>query len=275
MVQEDLPFSARTAQMLMAVAEHPVLANAKHVSYLPASWGTLYELSKIDETILIDALAGGVITPEMRRKDVDLLREAPPPPVDEPTETCTVDDLKKLVTAGHQFGTVYADPPWAYGNQATRAATGKHYPTMSMDEICALPIGDLVADDAHLHLWTTNAFLFNAKSVIEAWGFTYKSCFVWVKPQMGIGNYWRVSHEFLLFGIRGSCPFRDHSLMSWASIDRGEHSEKPEPVRLMLEQTSPPPRLELFGRRLAQEWTVWGNEISRAVFDPPLSEVAL
>src|SRR5690606_24138432 len=115
-----------------------------------------------------------------------------------------VTDLRQLIVAGKKFGCIYADPAWQYGNQATRAATDNHYVTMSVDAICAMPVAEVAADDAHLHLWTTNAFLFDAKRVMEAWGFEYRSCLVWVKLQMGIGNYWRVSHEFLLLGIRGN-----------------------------------------------------------------------
>ncbi len=187
-----------------------------------------------------------------------------------PTES--VADLEALVKAGKRFGTIYADPPWKYGNQATRSSTDNHYPTMTLDAIAALPIPALVADVAHLHLWTTNAFLFACPRILEAWGFEYKSVFVWAKPQMGIGNYWRVSHEFLVLGVRGSCPFADKSLMSWKCIPRGSHSTKPEEVRRMIETASPGPRLELFGRRLAEEWTVWGNERETTMFDDDETE---
>ncbi len=174
-------------------------------------------------------------------------------------ETVVTGDLSELES---KFGTVYADPPWQYGNQGTRAATGNHYSTMSVDEICEMPVESLVADDAHLHLWTTNAFLFDARRVMEAWGFEYKSCFVWVKPQMGIGNYWRVSHEFMLLGIRGNCPFRDRSQMSWREIERTKHSAKPASIRGIIEKVSPGPYLELFGREQVDGWTVFGNQIS-------------
>lgn len=187
-------------------------------------------------------------------------------------ETCRVEDLETLAATGRRFGTIYADPPWAYGNQGTRGATDDHYVTMSSADVAALPIGSLAADDAHLHLWTTNAFLFESKAIIDAWGFTYKSCFVWVKPQMGMGNYWRVSHEFLLLGIKGRPGFGSRSEMSWREFPRDEHSAKPEPIRALIEAVSPRPRLELFGRRVAEGWTVWGNEISRSVF---LEEVAI
>ena len=168
--------------------------------------------------------------------------------------------------ATQRFACIYADPPWRYGNQGTRAATDDHYGTMSVDEICALPIADIAAEDAHLHLWTTNAFLFDAKRVMEAWGFEYKSCFVWVKPQMGIGNYWRVSHEFLLFGMRGDCPFGRRDQMSWAELPRGRHSAKPDAIRQRIEKVSPGPRIELFARDVTDGWSAWGNQLRRNLF---------
>lgn len=201
-----------------------------------------------------------------------LAAQNPSAPEGEP-ETNTTTALEALSASGRKFGTIYADPPWKYGNQGTRAATNNHYGTMSVDEIAALPIADLAADDAHLHLWTTNAFLFDAKAIIEAWGFEYKSCLVWVKPQMGIGNYWRVSHEFLLLGVRGRCPFGARDLMSWVHAERNKHSAKPGTVRAMIERASPAPRLELFGRHVAQGWTVWGNEIARGLFDEDVPDL--
>jgi N6-adenosine-specific RNA methylase IME4 len=172
-----------------------------------------------------------------------------------------VDDLTNLEQ--RKFGTIYADPPWQYGNQGTRASTGNHYNTMSLDDICNMPVESLAAADAHLHLWTTNAFLFDAKRVMDAWGFEYRSVFVWVKPQMGIGNYWRVSHEFLLLGIRGNAKrFNEHNHMSWAQIDRSKHSAKPEQIRRTIEKVSNGPYLELFGRNQVHGWTVFGNQVS-------------
>lgn len=184
-------------------------------------------------------------------------------------ETCTVADLEALVAAGGKFGCIYADPPWLYDNQGTRAATGNHYSGLTVDELCALPIANLAADDAHLHLWTTNGFLFDAPRIFAAWGFEFRSALVWVKPQMGIGNYWRNSHEYLLTAIRGNAKrFNDHSLMSWLECDRAAHSAKPEQVRAMLQRASAGPYLELFGRRPADGWTVWGNQIERNLFTP-------
>lgn len=178
-----------------------------------------------------------------------------------------VADLVELADRGARMGCIYADPPWLYGNQSTRGATDDHYAGMTVDQICKMPIARLGAANSHLHLWTTNAFLFEAKRVIEAWGFEYRSCFVWVKPTIGMGNYWRVSHEFLLLGIRGSATFPDRSLRSWGEFKRGRHSAKPEQIRVLVERVSPGPRLELFARREAPGWYSFGNEIERSLLD--------
>jgi N6-adenosine-specific RNA methylase IME4 len=182
-------------------------------------------------------------------------------------ETCAISDLQSLIDSCRKFHTIYADPPWKYSNQATRSSTDNHYKTLSVLEICQLPIAGLAADNSHLHLWTTNAVLFDAKTVMEAWGFEYKSCFVWVKPQMGIGNYWRLAHEFLLLGVKGTCRFLDRSQMSWQQIERTKHSSKPEKIRKIIEKVSPGPYLELFARKAAKGWVCWGNEIERNLFN--------
>lgn len=178
------------------------------------------------------------------------------------SETGTVSDLNDLIAAGKKFGCIYADPPWLYDNQGTRASTENHYLGMTTDELCEMPIEQLALPDAHLHLWTTNGFLFDAPRIIKAWGFVFRSSFVWVKSSIGIGNYWRNSHEFLLTAIRGNAThFHDHSLRSWMESPRDDHSAKPEEIREMIERASPAPFLELFGRLKADGWTVWGNQV--------------
>ena len=179
-----------------------------------------------------------------------------------------VTDLNDLLSSGARFSTIYADPPWEYANTAARGAAENHYQTLSLEKLCSLPIKELAATDCHLHLWVTNPLLPIAFEVIDAWGFSYRSCFVWVKPQMGMGNYWRVSHEFLLFAIRGRLPFLDNAQRSWALIKRRRHSEKPYAVREIIERVSPGPYLELFGRRELpnSQWTVFGNQVERMLF---------
>ena len=172
-----------------------------------------------------------------------------------------VHDLGELVAGGERFRCIYADPPWAYENTACRGAAAKHYRTMSLGEVCELPVRELADNEAHLHLWTTSSFLFEAKRVIDAWGFQYKSSFVWCKPVMGCGNYWRLAHEFLLLGVRGRLAFGDRSLRSWTEAARTSHSTKPDKIRELVERASPGPRLELFSRRTSPGWTVFGSSI--------------
>jgi N6-adenosine-specific RNA methylase IME4 len=134
---------------------------------------------------------------------------------------------------------------------------------MTVEQICAEPVAELAADNCHLHLWTTNGFLPAAFSVIEAWGYTYRSCFVWVKPTLGLGNWWRVSHELMLFATKGHPPFQDRGQRSWIELDRQGHSRKPEEIRTLVEKVSPAPYLELYGRVIPAntDWTVYGNQI--------------
>lgn len=182
-----------------------------------------------------------------------------------PSLPSIVRDLNVLLSQGARFPTVYADPPWPYTNTSAHGAAEHHYRTMTLKEIRAEPVKKLAADNAHLHLWTTNAFLREAFDVIRAWGFQYKSCLVWIKPQLGMGNYWRVSHEYLLLGVRGKLPFRDHTCRSWHIAQRTVHSRKPFPFRALIERVSPAPYLELYGREEHPHtgWTVYGNQVER------------
>lgn len=190
--------------------------------------------------------------------------------VGSPTSTAPsiARDLDSLVHAGLKFATVLADPPWRYSNTASRAAAEKHYPTMTVEEICGQPVEQLTQENAHLHLWTTNAFLEEAFAVMRAWGFVYKSCLVWAKPTLGMGNYWRVSHEFLLLGVRGCLRFGRNDVASWRVAPRTRHSRKPFCFRELIEQVSPPPYLELYGREEQPNtgWTVYGNQVERRLF---------
>lgn len=186
------------------------------------------------------------------------------------------------------FSTIVADPPWRYGNTSTRAAAQNHYNTLSIAQLCGKeelltgPVRNLVdevihpkaADRAHLYLWTTAGHLPEAFKVMEAWGFTYKTYLVWVKPQMGMGNYFRVSTELVLFGVKGDMRTQDMGLVNWFESRRGKHSAKPMKFYDLVAKASPGPYLEMFGRcdaanqvpgtcqcsRCRLGWEVWGNQ---------------
>ena len=183
--------------------------------------------------------------------------------------------------------TLVADPPWRYGNTATRANADGHYDgTLTIPQLCGdelLPDGKNLVKDVvqpkssspgHLYLWTTAGHLPEAFGVMEAWGYEYKTYLVWVKPQMGMGNYFRVSTELVLFGIRGGMRTRDMGTMNYFNARRGRHSAKPLIFYDLVAKSSPGPYLELFGRcdkgnqldgtcqcsRCRLGWEVWGNQ---------------
>ena len=170
-----------------------------------------------------------------------------------------VSDLQTLLASDERFGCVYANPPWPELDKGEQSIAETQ---QAISDLCELPISELVCDDAHLHLWTTNDFLFDSRQVMEAWGFDYQGCLIWVKPQMGSGTYWRVSHEFLLLGVRGSCKFRNKMSMSWVRCNRTKHIRKPDKVRQLVEKVSHGPYLELFAQEAAKGWTAHDNELS-------------
>jgi N6-adenosine-specific RNA methylase IME4 len=195
----------------------------------------------------------------------------------------------ELTLPGRAFSCLYVDPPWRYDNQSTRNRTtyreskgtrgtanwnrqGTQYETMSLDEIAALPVPDLTTDQAHLHLWTTSAFLEDAIYLLKTWGFEYKGFYTWVKPQMGMGNYWRISKEPMLLGVKGKLRFSVKNEKDWGQFNRRKHSEKPDEVRQIIERVSPGPRLEMFARHIVDGWVPWGNEIPQRVFHNQLAK---
>ena len=170
--------------------------------------------------------------------------------------------LLNLAESGKQFGTIYCDPRWNYAKKKKKGAATNHYKTMKVHEIAGIPVEALCARRSHLHLWTTTSFLREALWLIEKWGFEYRSMMIWCKPGLGLGNYWRVSHEILLLGVRGKLSFARHDKRSWRFLDRLRHSEKPDEIRSVIEQVSPPPRIELFGRKACRGWTVFGDQVT-------------
>ena len=138
---------------------------------------------------------------------------------------------------------------------------------MELAEICDLPISDLADDNAVLFMWTTSPILEESFSVVRSWGFRYKSSFVWDKVRHNMGHYNSVRHELLLICTRGSCqPDVPKLFDSVQSIERTEHSRKPEEFRTIIDTIYPHGRrIELFARSAAPGWDVWGNEVRHAL----------
>lgn len=165
-----------------------------------------------------------------------------------------------------KYSLIYADPPWRYDHSKTDSRRVENqYPTMELDAIRSLPVADVAADDCVLFLWATSPKLAEAMTVIEAWGFTYRTCAVWDKQVIGMGYYFRQQHELLLVATRGEPAAPDESVRESSVIHarRGEHSAKPIEVYELIERMYPTvPRVELFARETREGWSSWGNQIA-------------
>jgi N6-adenosine-specific RNA methylase IME4 len=173
-----------------------------------------------------------------------------------------------------RFSTLLVDPPWRFQNRTGKMAPEhkrlRRYPTMSLQEICELPVSAHANNPSHLYLWCPNALLREGLQVMESWGFKYKTNIVWYKVRKdggpdgrGVGFYFRNVTELLLFGIRGSMrtlqPGRTQ--VNLISTRKQEHSRKPDEVYDIIESCSPAPYLELFARERVPGWAQWGDEV--------------
>lgn len=184
------------------------------------------------------------------------------------------------------YGTIVADPPWAYsegfpaaaanhrkkdGSRRSHAERGpivsiaQPYPTLTVAEISGLRVADVSAPDARLFLWATSRYIEDAFTVAHAWGFTYKQLFVWDKTpwfQPLGGSVAPNAAEFLIIAVRGNPPVigRWDSTVIRSRKARSVHSRKPDVFLDLAERVSPGPYLELFARRQRLGWDTWGDE---------------
>lgn len=156
------------------------------------------------------------------------------------------------------YATIVADPPWRYGNQKGAIARGharRYYETMALDDIKAMDVESLAADDAHLWLWSVNQLLDRGYEVCRAWGFEPVTVLTWCKRQPGVGYYLRNNTEHCVLATRGKplVPLKP-SIASWFIWPRAAHSAKPDAFYDLVEQVSPGPYAELFSRRARFGW---------------------
>jgi site-specific DNA-methyltransferase (adenine-specific) len=178
---------------------------------------------------------------------------------------------------------IYIDPPWRYYRGDTKAgytdysgAAEKHYPTMSEEEICALPMRSIMSDTSVVFMWATGPMLASAIRVIDAWDLWYRGVtYVWVKTKqdgsmMGafgtIPTFTKPKTEFVLAATinKRARPFPITTIKQDQLVfaPRGRHSEKPEEVRRrIVELCGDRSRLEMFARTKVAGWDAWGNEV--------------
>lgn len=171
------------------------------------------------------------------------------------------------------FRLIYSDPPWEYNDARRtddhRQCTGAfdQYGDMALEEICALDVKSIAADDSVLLMWGTFPLMPQCLRVIEAWGFAYKTAFIWDKRHGSFGNYHDAEAELLFVATRGSCvpdlETKEKQIQRWP---RGRHSAKPEMARALIDKLWPHgPRVELFRRGpVPPGWKTWGAEATRA-----------
>lgn len=183
------------------------------------------------------------------------------------------------------FSTVVADPPWSFkfstrnseaGNNGWRGGGDRHYPLMTLDEVCALDVPALTAPDCVLLLWVPNSQLRSGLAVMEAWGFEHKNVLTWVKhskndptrPAFGMGYWARGATEQVLLGVKGSPKPQSRSEVTWFGSAPERHSAKPDVFYEVVERLAVGPYLELFARRTRPGWTCWGNEVETPCATP-------
>ena len=174
-------------------------------------------------------------------------------------------------TMEKKYNIIYADPPWRYDMNRGQGAAENHYPTMSIQEICRLPVAELAAKDCALFLWVTFPQLQDAMKLFEAWGFTYKTIgFVWVKQNKksdslfwGMGYWTRSNVELCILATKGH-PKRVNAAVHQVIVSHiEEHSKKPQEAReRIVSLMGDLPRIELFARQSTPGWDVWGNEVA-------------
>lgn len=162
------------------------------------------------------------------------------------------------------YTVILADPPWRYRFSRSKSrAIERHYPTMGLEEICALKVP--AANDSILFLWTPAPKLPEGLRVVKEWGFELRDGLVWVKDRIGMGYYARSMHELVLVGEKGEMhpPEIERRPESVITAPRREHSRKPDELYEIIERMYPNGRyLELFARRTRPNWTSWGNELA-------------
>ena len=169
-----------------------------------------------------------------------------------------------------KYGTIYIDPPWPFVDRSgvsTRGAAN-YYPCLSIEQIKSLHVGGLAEDNCLLWMWIPRLFRRWGEEVIEAWGFTPKTEWVWVKTTLdgakiraGMGHYNRMAHEYLMLGTLGTArPLNGKNEPSVICTPRARHSRKPDVFYELIERNSPKPWIELFARGTRQNWSAWGDE---------------
>ena len=161
------------------------------------------------------------------------------------------------------FEVVVMDPPWNYGREYDPEGSRVANPYPEMTQAQLLEMQPPFAEDCAVFLWTTHQFLWDAKELLDRWGFTYKANLVWDKERMGMGAWLRMQCEFCLIGVKGNPTWKNTTWRDVIREARREHSRKPEVFYQMVEEITVGRRLEYFSRGGRPGWEAFGNDTQK------------
>jgi len=178
-----------------------------------------------------------------------------------------ISNLKeqKVILPKNKFHTIVIDPPWPIqkiDRDITPKQTGFDYPTMTIEEIEKFNIQQIIGENCHIYLWTTQKYLPCSFAILEKWGFSYIFTMVWHKSGgFQPFNLPQYNCEFVLFGKKGSLPFMDlKNFFCCFNGKRREHSRKPDEFYDLVERVSPAPRIDIFSREKRNGFEQFGKE---------------
>jgi N6-adenosine-specific RNA methylase IME4 len=186
-----------------------------------------------------------------------------------------IKDIQELPFPNKRYKIIYADPPWDYENKSIGAqednygaAAINQYDTMTVDEICHIPVNDISDKDSVLFLWGTTPLLPESLEVMRSWGFKYKTAFYWRKiMSLGMGYWFRGQIEFMLIGIKGDIKAFHNQKPNIFQSKADIHSRKPREIRGLIDsiadQFNLNPKIELFSRDKIEGWDSWGDEVPK------------
>jgi len=237
-------------ERLVTISNHPQVIH-KQVS---ADWRSIYEITTLNDEEIIEL-------PAINQKEIKKYKKSK-------EQAQRQKMLKEAILPEGIFQVIYADPPWQYRNTGFEMSASQKYETLTTEEICnykddkGRPISKIIAERAVCFLWTTNPLLPDGLKVLKAWGFEYKTNFVWEKERHTAGFYNFGKHELLLLGVRGNKMLPNEKFLSIIEGKNSKHSSKPGKVYEMIEKMYPGLKyIEIFQRNPRKGWAGVGNEI--------------
>jgi len=180
-----------------------------------------------------------------------------------------IEEQKKSIESGElkapkgKYDVIVIDPPWNYQTKYDpdhyMGRSANPYPSMTQEQLMDIDLPS--NDNCILWLWTTHNFIWDAKKLLEFWGFEYKCILIWNKEAMGIGKWLRKQCEFCLLATKGKPLWTATDFRDILSEQRTTHSTKPEIFYKMVDKYCIGKKLDYFARKKREGWDVYGDEV--------------